>query len=119
MVQSQPGACVLAIAKGKITIASLYRTLLRASHGTCMIVMILICASIFGYFFTLTHVTRDRPPGLHDARFLFVSQYRLFSNRFRLSEIYLCSVGWINGRISQASTFIEFRVARGPSRAEA
>jgi tripartite ATP-independent transporter DctM subunit len=53
------GAFVLAIAKGKITIASLYRTLLRASHGTCMIVMILIGASIFGYFFTLTHVTQD------------------------------------------------------------
>ncbi|MFG3757041.1 TRAP transporter large permease subunit, partial [Klebsiella pneumoniae] len=28
-------------------------------HGTCMIVMILIGASIFGYFFTLTHVTQD------------------------------------------------------------
>ncbi len=53
------GAFVLAIVKGKITIASLYRTLLRASHGTCMIVMILIGASIFGYFFTLTHVTQD------------------------------------------------------------
>jgi TRAP-type mannitol/chloroaromatic compound transport system permease large subunit len=66
MVQSQPGAFVLAIAKGKITIASLYRTLLRASHGTCMIVMIFIGASIFGYLFTLTHVTRDRPPGLHE-----------------------------------------------------
>ena len=52
------GAFVLAIVKGKITIASLYRTLLRASHGTCMIVMILIGASIFGYFFTLTHVTQ-------------------------------------------------------------
>ncbi len=53
------GAFVLAIVKGKITIASLYRTLLRASHGTCMIVMILIGASVFGYFFTLTHVTQD------------------------------------------------------------
>src|SRR5216683_1606001 len=53
------GAFVLAIVKGKITIASLYRTLLRASHGTFMIVMILIGASVFGYFFTLTHVTQD------------------------------------------------------------
>ncbi len=53
------GALILAIVKGKITIASLYRTLLRASHGTCMIIMILIGASIFGYFFTLTHVTQD------------------------------------------------------------
>ena len=53
------GAFVLAIVKGKITATSLYRTLLRASHGTCMIVMILVGASIFGYFFTLTHVTQD------------------------------------------------------------
>jgi tripartite ATP-independent transporter DctM subunit len=53
------GAFVLAIAKGKITPTSLYKTLLRASHGTCMIVMILVGASIFGYFFTLTHVTQD------------------------------------------------------------
>jgi len=53
------GAFVLAIARGKITPTSLYRTLLRAAHGTCMIVMILVGAQIFGYFFTLTHVTQD------------------------------------------------------------
>ena len=53
------GAFLLAIVKGKITAATLYHTLLRASHGTCMIVMILVGASIFGYFFTLTHVTQD------------------------------------------------------------
>jgi len=53
------GAFLLAVIKGKITPTSLYRTLLRASHGTCMIVMILVGASIFGYFFTLTHVTQD------------------------------------------------------------
>jgi len=53
------GAFLLAIVKGKITPATLYHTLLRASHGTCMIMMILVGASIFGYFFTLTHVTQD------------------------------------------------------------
>src|SRR6201996_1513141 len=53
------GAFMLAIFKGKITPASLYRTLLRACHGTFMIIMILVGASIFGYFFTLTHVTQD------------------------------------------------------------
>ena len=53
------GAFLLAIVKGKITPTSLYKTLLRASHGTCMIIMILVGASIFGYFFTLTHVTQD------------------------------------------------------------
>jgi tripartite ATP-independent transporter DctM subunit len=53
------GAFMLAVVKGKITPSSLYHTLLRACHGTCMIVMILVGASIFGYFFTLTHVTQD------------------------------------------------------------
>ncbi|UPK37425.1 TRAP transporter large permease [Bradyrhizobium sp. 186] len=53
------GAFLLAIVKGKITPSSLYRTLLRACQGTCMIIMILVGASIFGYFFTLTHVTQD------------------------------------------------------------
>jgi tripartite ATP-independent transporter DctM subunit len=53
------GAFLLAIVKGKITPSSLYKTLLRACHGTCMIIMILVGASIFGYFFTLTHVTQD------------------------------------------------------------
>ena len=53
------GAFLLACAKGRITPATLYRTLLRAAHGTCMISMILLGASIFGYFFTLTHITQD------------------------------------------------------------
>ena len=53
------GAFVLAIVKRKITPTSLFRTLRRATHGTCMIIMILVGASIFGYFFTLTHVTQD------------------------------------------------------------
>jgi tripartite ATP-independent transporter DctM subunit len=53
------GAFLLAVVKGKITPSSLYSTVLRACHGTCMIIMILVGASIFGYFFTLTHVTQD------------------------------------------------------------
>src|SRR5262249_46067633 len=53
------GPFVLTLVKGKVTPTSLYKTLLRACHGTCMIVMILVGASIFGYFFTLTHVTQD------------------------------------------------------------
>jgi TRAP-type C4-dicarboxylate transport system permease large subunit len=53
------GPLMLAIQNGKITPASLYRTLLRTCHGTCMIITILVGASIFGYFFTLTHVTQD------------------------------------------------------------
>ncbi|WBL77141.1 TRAP transporter large permease [Bradyrhizobium xenonodulans] len=53
------GALALAIAKRRVTPATLYRALLSACHGTCMIVTILVGASIFGYFFTLTHVTQD------------------------------------------------------------
>ncbi|MBR1131011.1 TRAP transporter large permease [Bradyrhizobium iriomotense] len=53
------GALGLAFAKRRVTAASLYRALLSACHGTCMIVTILVGASIFGYFFTLTHVTQD------------------------------------------------------------
>ena len=33
--------------------------LIRSAHGTCMIAMILLGASIFGYFFTLTQVTQN------------------------------------------------------------
>jgi tripartite ATP-independent transporter DctM subunit len=33
--------------------------LTRAAQGTCMIAMILLGASLFGYFFTLTHVTQN------------------------------------------------------------
>jgi TRAP-type C4-dicarboxylate transport system permease large subunit len=53
------GALLLAAVKRKLTPYSLYKTLLRATHGTCMITMILLGASIFGYFFTLSHVTQD------------------------------------------------------------
>ncbi|WGD54284.1 TRAP transporter large permease [Bradyrhizobium sp. CB1650] len=53
------GALALAFAKRRVTAASLYSALLSACHGTCMIVTILVGASIFGYFFTLTHVTQD------------------------------------------------------------
>jgi hypothetical protein len=50
------GALLLAGAKRKLTPSSLYKTLLRTTHSTCMITMILLGASIFGYFFTLSHV---------------------------------------------------------------
>jgi TRAP-type C4-dicarboxylate transport system permease large subunit len=49
---------------------SLRSALLRAAHGTCMIAMILLGASIFGYFFTLTQVTQNLVAfvgGLHVA----------------------------------------------------
>jgi TRAP-type C4-dicarboxylate transport system permease large subunit len=53
------GALLLAGAKRKLTPSSLYKTLLRTTHSTCMITMILLGATIFGYFFILSHVTQD------------------------------------------------------------
>jgi tripartite ATP-independent transporter DctM subunit len=53
------GAFLLALARGALGPRSLLRALVRASHGTCMIAAILLGASIFGYFFTLTQVTQD------------------------------------------------------------
>ena len=52
------GAFVLAIREGKINRATLSRALLHATHASCMIVMIVVCAKIFGYFFTLTQTTQ-------------------------------------------------------------
>lgn len=52
------GAFVLAIKEGKINRATLSRALLHATHASCMIVMIVVCAKIFGYFFTLTQTTQ-------------------------------------------------------------
>jgi tripartite ATP-independent transporter DctM subunit len=53
------GAFALAIAKRKLTPKTLVHALVRASHGTCMIAAILLGASVFGYFFTLTQVTQE------------------------------------------------------------
>ncbi|MBK1836553.1 TRAP transporter large permease [Azospirillum sp. YIM B02556] len=53
------GAFVLAITHGQATPAKLGHSVLRAVQGTCMIAFILLGASIFGYFFTLTRLTQD------------------------------------------------------------
>lgn len=53
------GAFLLAVAKGALRRGTLVKALIRAAHGTCMIAAILLGASIFGYFFTLTQVTQD------------------------------------------------------------
>ena len=70
------GALVLAALRGRVTPASLYRTLLRAAHGTCMIVLIIVGASIFGTFFTLTNVTQDLVAwvgALHTSRWVIIA----------------------------------------------
>lgn len=53
------GAFVLATLERKVDRASLMKALQRAGHASCMIIMIVVCAKIFGYFFTLTQATQS------------------------------------------------------------
>jgi tripartite ATP-independent transporter DctM subunit len=48
------GAFVLALREGKVARAGLARALMHAAHASCMIIIIVVCAKIFGYFFTHT-----------------------------------------------------------------
>lgn len=52
------GAFLIALWERKVTRASLSRALVHAAHASCMIIMIIVCAKIFGYFFTLTQSTQ-------------------------------------------------------------
>jgi C4-dicarboxylate transporter, DctM subunit len=52
------GAFVLALRAGKTNRAALIKALMHAAHASCMIIMIVVCAKIFGYFFTLTQSTQ-------------------------------------------------------------
>jgi len=70
------GAMLLAASQRRLTFLTLRHTLTRAAHGTCMIIMILVGASIFGYFFTLSHVTQDLVAwvgGLPVSRWLIIA----------------------------------------------
>jgi tripartite ATP-independent transporter DctM subunit len=53
------GAFLMALLRAKPSIRQLLNGFERAAIGSCMIAMILMGASIFGYFFTLSHVTQD------------------------------------------------------------
>lgn len=53
------GAFCLAVWTGQVTPGNLVHAFQRAAIGTCMISMILVGASIFGYFFTMTRLTQD------------------------------------------------------------
>lgn len=53
------GALVLAWLKKRATPRLVYTAAIKAAHGSCMIITILLGAQLFGYFFTLTHVTQD------------------------------------------------------------
>jgi len=53
------GGFILAIVRARPSVRQLQHGFERAAIGSCMIAMILMGASIFGYFFTLSHVTQD------------------------------------------------------------
>jgi tripartite ATP-independent transporter DctM subunit len=53
------GGFILAITRARPSAHQLLHGFERAAIGSCMIAMILMGASIFGYFFTLSHVTQD------------------------------------------------------------
>ena len=52
------GAFLIAVKEGKVNLNSLSRSLVHASHASCMIIMIVVCAKVFGYYFTLTQSTQ-------------------------------------------------------------
>jgi len=52
------GAFLIALWERKVTRAALSRALVHAAHASCMIIMIIVCAKVFGYFFTLTQSTQ-------------------------------------------------------------
>ena len=49
----------LAAFSGRLNWGTMRNALVRATYGTCMIVLILIGATIFGYYFALTQLTQD------------------------------------------------------------
>jgi tripartite ATP-independent transporter DctM subunit len=53
------GAFLLALWQGKLTPKTTLHALKAAAVTTCMILMIILGAKIFGYFFTLTQVTQE------------------------------------------------------------
>ncbi|MGQ9371506.1 TRAP transporter large permease [Azospirillum sp. ST 5-10] len=53
------GALVLTALLGKLDRATLARVLTRSARATCMILMIVIGAHIFGFFLTITQVTQN------------------------------------------------------------
>ncbi|MGU3663624.1 TRAP transporter large permease [Methylobacterium sp. A49B] len=70
------GAFFLALQRGKLTFASGVKSFQHAAQGTCMITMILVGASIFGYFFTITQVTQglvDWVGGLEVSRWIIIT----------------------------------------------
>jgi len=53
------GAFLIALLRGQANFASMRRALLGAAQTTCMIIMIILGAHIFGYFLTVTQATQQ------------------------------------------------------------
>jgi tripartite ATP-independent transporter DctM subunit len=53
------GAFLLALKEGKVTLRATVDALVVAATTTCMILMIILGAKVFGYFFTLTQATQQ------------------------------------------------------------
>tara|TARA_R100000005_G_scaffold38740_3_gene18126 strand:- start:7576 stop:8859 length:1284 start_codon:yes stop_codon:yes gene_type:complete len=52
------GAFCIAVFRRRMTLETFYTALRKAAATSCMIVLIIICAHIFSYYFTLTGVTQ-------------------------------------------------------------
>jgi tripartite ATP-independent transporter DctM subunit len=53
------GAMVIAALRRKLSRANFFEALFRASRTSCMIILIVMCAHIFSYYFTLTGFTQS------------------------------------------------------------
>jgi len=53
------GALILAGTSGNLTLRTANRALVKATRSTCMVLMIILGAMIFGYFLALTQVTQS------------------------------------------------------------
>lgn len=51
------GAFSIAVSRGKVNIKTLFSALSSSVQTTCMIIMVIIGANIFGYFYSITQVT--------------------------------------------------------------
>jgi len=53
------GALLIALKEGVVNHRSLFQAATRALHASGMIMLIVICAKVFGYYLTLTQLTHD------------------------------------------------------------
>jgi tripartite ATP-independent transporter DctM subunit len=59
------GAFILAVKKKNFSFTVFRHAIVRATQTSCMVLMIIMGAQIFGYFIALTHVTQDMVAWIH------------------------------------------------------